>query len=531
MPWSRRWTALARWRAWLLAEWEPEVIRGDRPGGPTERDKVRVALGKRVSEEARKVLRGKDAEAARAALVLLATLRPEEADASGSWPLRPQTGELLRGLSADVLPLLKDKDEAVRSQAARTLGLMNPAPREATAALKELLTSGTDAAQRRAAAEGLDALIRTAGASRSFQEDPFDQENLRGALFEVAGAVPAVAAGLKDEDAGVRAASAAALGRAARATWATGNQIASAFANVLAFSPELVREPEQKKQLAEHGKKEVGQLGSLMTDLAGEAGKLAALASDPDDRTATAALSALEGFAEARAGVAGAFDAVAKLSGDKIDTKSLDSTDKALRDAVPKVAGALAHKDVRVRLGGLYVLETLGAEAAPASGAVAKAMADGDPFVRWGAARAAGKMAPAGADALVETLAPLLKDANRDVRITAAAALRRFGPKAGPAVKALAATVKGDKDADADSQQWAIKALLAVGPAAKADAVPALTAALASPDTEVRAAAARGLVAFGPDRAAVAALRKLLDDPNADVRRAAAEALLSPADK
>jgi HEAT repeat protein len=194
----------------------------------------------------------------------------------------------------------------------------------------------------------------------------------------------------------------------------------------------------------------------------------------------------------------------------------------ALLDARDALAKNLSAKDVRVRLAAVYVLETLGPEAAPASAVLAKALReDADSFVRWGAARALGKMAPDQSDA-VPALAKALEDKDDDVRQTAPIALALFGPAAKAAVSALADAVKRDDGL----RLGALKALAAVGTGA-APAADAVTAALADPDAEVRVAAANALAQMRSlNKEAVATLGKALDDPDADVRRAVAGALL-----
>ena len=70
-----------------------------------------------------------------------------------------------------------------------------------------------------------------------------------------------------------------------------------------------------------------------------------------------------------------------------------DVLGEELRPAVPLLARNLGHASVEVKLAMLYALETLEQDAAPAAAALAKAMDDANAFVRWGAARALGRMA------------------------------------------------------------------------------------------------------------------------------------------
>jgi len=79
----------------------------------------------------------------------------------------------------------------------------------------------------------------------------------------------------------------------------------------------------------------------------------------------------------------------------------------------------------------------------------------------------------------VPDIAGTLEDSDGDVRLNAATALMRMGPKAAAGTKALAAVL--DKDKDNEVRERACEALGAIGPEAK-DALPALTRAAASMD-------------------------------------------------
>jgi HEAT repeat protein len=236
-----------------------------------------------------------------------------------------------------------------------------------------------------------------------------------------------------------------------------------------------------------------------------------------------AACGALEEIAEVRQRLAGMVGGVG--------AKAADELTAALRDSgvVAKLARKLSHQEVTTQLAAVYILETLQAEAAPAAKEVADALADKNPYVRWGAARTAGRMAPAGAAQTVRGLAKLLTDEHEDVRLTAAAALARYGPAAKDAVPALAQAVK---KGEADERRLAIAALLAIGAGAvrdKKDLVgAALRDALKDNEVEVRLSAVRAFGRLDPTgKENVEALRAALNDTNPDVRRAASEALLT----
>ncbi len=197
--------------------------------------------------------------------------------------------------------------------------------------------------------------------------------------------------------------------------------------------------------------------------------------------------------------------------------------DKIL-SAMPNLVHGLSDKEVRVRLAAIYVLESLGPEAAPAVEGVARTLkVDKNGFVRWGAARVFLNMAPLEPEKAVPALAEALSDANKTVRLTAAQALVRFGSQAKEAVKALSEAV-GDEESNV--RITALNALKAIGLPAR-PAIGVLVSALADKKSEVRAGAAKALAHLGPlDEKTRKELAKLLEDADAEVRLAASESLL-----
>jgi hypothetical protein len=201
--------------------------------------------------------------------------------------------------------------------------------------------------------------------------------------------------------------------------------------------------------------------------------------------------------------------------------------ERALLDGIlevlPKLATSLSHKEVRVRLASLYVLETLDDGAAPAVESVAKVLKDENGFVRWGAARVLHNMAPAESAKAVPALAGALTDANKTVRLTAVYALERYGPQAASAVNALS---KAIGDAEPRMRRGAVNALASIGARAR-PAASELVKALSDKSAEVRAAAAAALGRLGGlDADTVKALRAALRDSEAAVRQAASDTLL-----
>jgi HEAT repeat protein len=194
-------------------------------------------------------------------------------------------------------------------------------------------------------------------------------------------------------------------------------------------------------------------------------------------------------------------DVVAALAAAASEDK--DALASALRDADPGVRWHAAAAYVR-----------LGRRGAAAVPALLEAMRDPEWNVRNAAGRALEETAgPEHAELLTAALAP----PDVETRYHVARALARVGPSAARAVPVLQDTLS---DADAEVRMEAVWALAAIGPAA-ASAVPALLRALEDADAQVRAAAAWALAHVGAGRAAVPALQPLSRDPDRDVREAA----------
>ena len=158
------------------------------------------------------------------------------------------------------------------------------------------------------------------------------------------------------------------------------------------------------------------------------------------------------------------------------------------------IESMLGSPDQRSRIDALAAIEFMGRLAEPAIPALIKALGDPSPFVRWGASRILGRLAPNSADVVVPALALLLCDQSVDVRTSAATALERFGLLAAPAIPALTKVVgRGDSEV----RIAAMKALVAAGTAA-ASATPQLALGLNDGNYRVRRQAALTLGLFGP---------------------------------
>jgi HEAT repeat protein len=504
--------------ALALDVWPESSGQHETPSAADADSEIRTLLLKQFGEQIRKALSAEDSGTRAAAATLLGTTataeRAERARRSlGQFnPVRfgrpggdqepTAPADPFVDLAPDLVKHMKeDKDAPVRRAAVRALVEVRPDLQLTMDALGDLLGGGEkDPSVRRSAAAALGALL--AGADEEQHSLDLTPDPVVRLLKLAKLAAPLAAERLaKDDDQEVRLQCLKVLRRVVLG-WQ------GLIANGAGRAPDVVALPEAP---AVPVSPLFAEIQKLLQSLAGALNKAlpsvtGALAEDKPE-IAVGAAEVLETAADIRRLV---------LKDSRADPLP------ALPDARDALAKNLSAKEVRVRLAAVYVLETLGAEASPASAVLAKALReDADPFVRWGAARALGKMAPDQLDA-VPALAKALEDKDDDVRQTAPIALARFGPAAKPAVAALAAAVKRDDGL----RLSALKALAAVG-AAAAPAADAAAAALADPDAEVRVAAADALARMGSLKdGPVTALRKALDDPDPGVRRAVSGALL-----
>jgi HEAT repeat protein len=465
---------------------------------------ARADLARRFAQAVRAVLQTGDPTSRRAVADMIADIG---ATARG---IDTRAG-LMREFAPDLAAALKQPDPAVRQAAARALGQINPDPAVAVPALSGLLSTGS-VADRTAAAAALGNLVRAAllnynpGDQRrtttGVDVSPAELVALDRAVLPVAGRT------LRDPSPAVR-----------RQGSETVHQVATAVGQLVGDPPELGEELVEPRRVL---KEEQAFLAPLLTVLNEQLPGLAGILGDADLSVCLAANEALEAVADVRQRLLGRAAAIARQIGEKPAPD--DPLRDGLRTALRPLAEELSHRNVRVRLAALYVVESLEAEAAPLAAGVVGTLRDEDAFVRWAAARALGRMAPHGADKAVPELARLLDDANGDVRSTAVAALERYGPAAKAAVPELRRAL-GRKDAVL--RVAILHVLQAVGKEAR-PAVPEVLTALTAPEVSVRVAAARVLGRAGAaDRETEEALRRALDDADADVRQAAADALLT----
>ncbi len=485
------------YRALLLKEWDGHRLL-DRTGLEIL-SKSRTEVAGRFRKEAEALLQGQNALGRLAAARLVGELAEQ---ARMNVFVQQQLAELAPALKQ----LAEGKDPAAVAAAALALGKVEAPPEVVVPILRRLLAA-QDVAVRRAAARALGEPVRGVVQQMQFVGVPEEAQRKRFDSLAVL-VVPAAAAGLGDGDADVRRLCLDGLRETAQVV---ADQMRDMFLN-RPFAQGNVRAQAQKEQQ---------RLQPLLLAFMEQIPALGRALDDADARAAVKAAEVLEALAEIRKGLRPpAANAPREAPADKAD----DPLGEPLRAVVPLLARHLApQKEVRLQLACLYVLESLRQDAVAAAPEVVQALKDPNAYVRWGAVRVLGRLAPLEADRAVPSLAPLLKDDNEYVRATTVLVLARYGPKVKAAVPALRDAAKSS---DAGLRLLAIKALLAAG-LEGAPAVPELGQALAADDVEVRLAAVEALKRLGPlARDAEKPLRRALDDPDDQVRLLAAEALL-----
>jgi HEAT repeat protein len=408
--------------------------------------------------------------------------------------------DLVCAFTPDLIRLLQHAELAVVKAAARALGNVRPDPQQAVLALKELL-SAEDARRRAAAAEGLRLLMHSAADAAIQGRATLRADALRAEAGLVGSlVVPVAARGLADEGVEVRRAAIAAMLEA------------GAAANALVCDPPGTREPGEAFDQRSESDAEQAALGPLVFMLQAHAPAVGRLLKNSDPAVGEAALRTLGETAHARR----------RLLDHAAATHIRPGQTASHGMPLDPIASLVGHPNAQVRLSALDILEALGADAAPVASAVIKALSDSNRFVRWAAARALGRMAPADSDRAVPALIDLLRDPDADLRVSATRTLAAYGPAALPALLPLTAALASE---DPVQRVAALHALENIG----SDAKPALAAirdALEDRDSQVRRSAARLLGKFGPYASeALNSLRLRLNDSSPEVRAEAREAL------
>jgi HEAT repeat protein len=536
-------------RALTLQEWTAKGL------DPEINDAIWAELGRRFGNRIRKALKEGDPTRKQAAARLLA----ETATRARQGGIETQRVEsTLPTFAPELIALTRSGDPAVAIAAMRTLGRINPDPKEAVPALERMLTAGS-VGERRAAAEALLNMIQVAAEIvKKRQGDPANLVRTGRA------AVLAASRGVEDSDTTVRRFCLDAIQQAALSL---ADQIIIPPPDTLNFPPPdrkvwASEEVERAQKYRKEVKDERALLRPLMLALRDSAAALSRALNDADPevrlraRVAVADIgSADQKLLQRAASVPAIPPDLDKNEEEKKDEKKdekkgedkkgearlpdlvpdalpiadVPPEDDALREGLRRTLANLTRAvfvpDVRNRLAAIDALEMMGRAATPAAPALVKALCDPDLFVRWAAARTLGKLAPAEAGPATRGLTELLCYPDLELRVVAATALQAYGPEARDAVPALIKAVLS-KD-DPDMRVAAIDALEAIG-TDSAPAIPALIQVLSEGPPRVRRAAAALLGKFGPAaRAAIPALRRALNDTDADTRKNASDALLN----
>jgi hypothetical protein len=482
----------------LLPEWNSQYFNRN-PMAYDITAAVHRGLSERFRAEAKGVIARGDVKERAALAALVSSL----ADLAGGESRRLILG-MLRDLTPDLLKLATAKDNVpVVALMLGKLGnredLTLKEKTSVVAPLAQLLASKeVPLAGRRAAAVALEDLI-------AIRVDDFRPRIPRQeeTLPMVVVLIPAAAGGLGDRDAEVR-------GRCLEA-------VRQALLT-LRWATELPSQLD-RQEAGQQASKTLESLLPVFEVVEKLLPAMPARIEDEETPVRVASCRTVETVAEFRRELLLAEKAGLKVRGKRFEAPWRE----ALRRLLPALEKNLAHKEVRVRLGALYALESFASEAASVAGNVVRTLADESLFVRWAGVRVLGRTAPEAADKAVPALAQRLADDSEDVRVTAALVLGRYGPSARPALPALERAVE---KGNAALRLRALLSLAAIGREAN-DSQPAILLALAAPEPEVRRAAVQALSRIGPlSEKATAALRKALADDDAEVRRAASIALL-----
>jgi HEAT repeat protein len=454
-------------------------------------------------------------------VLVVATLRSALADSSMAVRTQAARSLGLVGTAAiaaapDLIALLPEGDEGVRCQAAEALATLGGSPADTVAALVRLLEDPvpvirTSAAKALGALKGKAALAIPALLPLLQERD----EAVRQAVAEAVGqigtlqeeAIPTITEGLLNRDNVVRAETAEVLGTigapAAEATCALAEALEDPNDRVRAKAAQALG------RMGESAAEAVPQLVRALRDKDNWVSALAAEALGEMGDFATTGIPALvRSLRHINPQVrANAAQALGKMG------------DEA-RSAIPSLQQAARDEDVKVRSHALFALGEIGQLTEAAGRVLLGAVEDPTPQVRAAAVEALGKreeLKEAGVNALLRAL----DDANYQVRIQVAKALPKLA-MATPAV--IDGLCKLLQDANVAVQIHAAPALGKLGPAAAA-AGEALLRAAQTGEAEVREQALRAITMIQPPEALLA-FRAGLKDAQAENRMVASAGLL-----
>lgn len=437
-----------------------------------------------------------------------------------------------RSLTPILEILIQDKAVAVRQEALRALGNINPDPKKAGSLFGAVLKGDPHVGPRRVAADGLGQMVRVVnhlhGGSKLTQQVVATRPEVLDVLHEC---IHKSAIGFHDADSKVRKHAVEAL--------LTAVQVLSEL-----IAPPIVRtdlpplgrplDEKESREVAKHTQdlvREISELQPVLAALRTDVDKLPALLKDQDGATRLAALDTLRHVAIARQRLIQRVQSLPNYAaGEKANLALLAGADP-LENFLQKDLGAVAvffsESNLQSRkIAALFLLH-IEDRSLPVSHVLIAALGDPDRSIRFIAARALAHLPPEKASAAVPGLAKMLGDADILLRMAAANTLQSMGPQARGAADALAqaATV-----GDGEGRLAAMQALRALGPDGALFAVPKLIDVLGQRDVDAKVLveACNTLEYYGTAaRSAVPALRRLLGHDESEVRSAAGEAILA----
>jgi hypothetical protein len=375
-----------------MTEWE--LTSGDEDTAAVDCANRSAAI-ERFDAAVRHLLRRGDEASAKATIDMLH--RMADAARVNGEPLT-----LVRGFAAELADVVIQGSPALRARAARTLAHIEPPVFVAVPALTELLHAD-EAELRRAAADSfavwLQYVTQGTGAA-SLRLRPAQRSEL---VLTASTVLPAVHAGFNDVRPEIRRRCLEIIGLACAAL--------TRLTDDAAFNDERISHRPLQAEYEE--------LRPLLQALRDQGPILERFLHDNDPETRILTHKALEELGVAR----GRWMRRWTTDKSEADEKLLS---ELLHEALPGVAEALVHPDVRVRRSAVDVLEMSGTLALPELPALTHALHDPDRFVRWSAVRTLGKLGPTAAVESIGDLKKMLHDPDGDLRKAAANALERL---------------------------------------------------------------------------------------------------------
>lgn len=197
-------------------------------------------------------------------------------------------------------------------------------------------------------------------------------------------------------------------------------------------------------------------------------------------------------------------------------------TNGCAKTPVQSLIQELGSSDAEQRYDAVKQLETLGPDAAEATGALASLLQDKEGKVRYRAAKALAKIGPGAAEA-TPALTDALKDQDSEVRYYAAKALAKIGRAAQSAGPALAISL--DAETDTKLRRVLSKAIYEIETTSP-KVVPVLTKAMNDSDEDVCYYSVMAMSRLGSRaKSAVPAVRALAHRGDSRIKQAAELAL------